>query len=62
MPEHGSVLLYVHGNQGARLDGKPRTATSTFTQLLNSGDVVDVDRIYIAAFVRGQKLREVVIP
>ena len=36
MPKHGSVLLYVHGNHKALYDGKPRTSTSTFTQLLNS--------------------------
>ena len=35
MPKHGSIILYVHGNQKARLDGQPRTATSTLTQLLN---------------------------
>ena len=35
MPKHGSVILYVHGNQKARWDGQPRTATSTLTQLLN---------------------------
>ena len=35
MPKHGSVILYVHGNQKARSDGQPRTATSTLTQLLN---------------------------
>ena len=35
MPKHGSLWLYVHGNQKARLDGQPRTATSTLTQLLN---------------------------
>ena len=36
MREHGSILLYVHGNHKVRLDGQPRTATSTFTQLLSS--------------------------
>ena len=35
MPKHGSINLYVHGNQKARQDGQPRTATSTLTQLLN---------------------------
>ena len=33
MPKHDSMLLYVHRN---RNDKKPRTTTSTFTQLLNS--------------------------
>ena len=33
------VLLYVHRNCKAHKDGKPRTATSTFTQLLNSESV-----------------------
>ena len=36
VPKHGSMLLYVYRNHKAPLDGKPRTATSTFTQLLNS--------------------------
>jgi len=35
MPKHGSINLYVHGNQKAPYDGQPRTATSTLTQLLN---------------------------
>ena len=35
MPKHGSINLYVHGNQKARYDGQPRTSTSTLTQLLN---------------------------
>ena len=35
MPKHGSIILYVHGNQKARQDGQPRTSTSTLTQLLN---------------------------
>ena len=35
MPKHGSMLLYVHRNHKAQQDGKPRTATSTLTQLLN---------------------------
>ena len=30
------VLLYVHRNRRFIRDGKPRTATSTFTQLLSS--------------------------
>ena len=34
--EHGSALLYAHGNHKARSDGKPRRATSTLTQLLDS--------------------------
>ena len=37
MLKHGSLLLGVHGNHKAHQDGKARTATSTFTQLLNSG-------------------------
>ena len=35
MPKHGAIILYVHGNQKARWEGQLRTATSTFTQLLN---------------------------
>ena len=35
MHEHGSIVLYVHGNHEARQDGQPRTDTSTLTQLLN---------------------------
>ena len=34
MPKHGSILHYVHGNQKAREDGQPRTATSTLTLFL----------------------------
>ena len=37
MRELGSIILYVHGSQKARLDGQPRTATSTLTQFLNYG-------------------------
>ena len=33
----GSVLLYVHTNRRLVRDREPRTATSTFTQLLSSG-------------------------
>ena len=36
MRKNGSMLLYVHRNHKAHYDGEPRTATSTFTQLLNS--------------------------
>ena len=43
VPKHGSVLLYVH-----RKDGKPRTATSTFTQLLNS-EKLSIDIQYLFA-------------
>ena len=39
MPKHGSIILYVHGNQKARWDGQPRTSTSTLTQLLNYANV-----------------------
>ena len=35
MPKHGSINLYIHGNQKAHWDGQPRTSTSTLTQLLN---------------------------
>ena len=45
--EHGSVLLYVHGNHKARSDGKPRTATSTLTQLLNSEATLGSNSIVI---------------
>ena len=33
----GRVLLYVHRNNPAIWDGKPRTATSTSTQFLSWG-------------------------
>ena len=42
---HSSVLLYVHRNHKAHLDGEPRTATSTLTQLLNS-DTNDTSRAH----------------
>ena len=40
MPKHGSVTVYVHGNQKARYDGQSRTAIvdSLSTQLLNYDD------------------------
>ena len=34
------MLLHVHRNHKAHSDGEPRTATSTFTQLLNSDNNV----------------------
>ena len=34
--EYGSVLFYVHGKHEARWGGKPWTAASSFTHLLNS--------------------------
>ena len=40
MPKHGSMSLYVHTNRKAHSDEKPRMATSTFTQLLNSTRVI----------------------
>ena len=42
MPKQGSINLYIHGNLKARLDGQPRTATWTLTQLLNY-DLASVD-------------------
>ena len=41
------VLLYVHRNRRRIRDGEPRTATSTFTQLLSSEET-------ISAYVRLQ--------
>ena len=40
MPKHGSIILYIQGNQKVREDGQLRTATSTLTQLLNYGVLV----------------------
>ena len=40
MRVHGSVLLYVPRNHKAHQNGEPRTAPSTFTQLLNSDHVL----------------------
>ena len=36
MREHGSEMSFTSTEIKAREDGKPRTATSTFTQLLSS--------------------------
>ena len=47
MPKHSSINLYVHRNQKARLDGQPRTSTSTLTQLLNYVCTHMHTRIYI---------------
>ena len=41
MPKHGSVTVYVHGNQKARYDGQSRTATVdslSLSQVLNYDD------------------------
>ena len=43
------MLFYVHGNRRLIRDGEPRTATSTFTQLLNSAEVgKDGDYMFVA--------------
>ena len=42
VPKHGSIILYVHGNQKARYDGQPRMSISTLTHLLNYEHVVFV--------------------
>ena len=48
------VLLYVHRNHRFIRDGEPRTATSTFTQLLNSDSLhAVVDSFSIGRFRRG---------
>ena len=58
MREHGSVLLFVHGNHKARWDGEPRTATSTLTQLLNYETVTNENSILIRLrFVPGVSVR-----
>ena len=58
MHEHGSVLLFVHGNHKARWDGEPRTATSTLTQLLNYETVTNENSILIRLrFVPGVSVR-----
>ena len=46
VPKHGSIILYVHGNQKARWDGQPSTATSTLTQLLNYEEEVGEEEDY----------------
>ena len=51
MHEHGSMLLYVHGNHEARYDGEPRTATSSLTQFLNYGWVTVVWILFISRAV-----------
>ena len=47
MPKHGSIILYVHGNQKARYDGQPRKSTSTLTQLLNYEKPGDDDELML---------------
>ena len=51
VPKHGSVF-YVHRNHLAHWDGKPRTATSTFTQLLNSAEDVPLVKFMYRVFTR----------
>ena len=45
------MLLYVHRNRKAYYDGKPRTATSTFTQLLNFETSLKCDPVYVGVYV-----------
>ena len=52
MPKHGSVKLYVHGNQKAHSDGQPRTATSTLTQLLNNEGQCNAQASKVAHLMR----------
>ena len=59
MPKHGSINLYVHGNQKARYDGQPRTSTSTLTQLLNYVSPDNVTSLYIQT---PQHLSRIVAP
>ena len=42
------MLLYVHRNHKAHSDGEPRTATSTFTQLLDSIESFSVTLVLIS--------------
>ena len=62
MPKHGSVNLYVHGNQKARYDGQPRMSTSTLTQLLSTSFII-IMRInnQRETIMRISKRREVII-
>ena len=39
------VLLYSHRNRRRIRDGEPRTATSTFTQLLGSNAIKEMESI-----------------
>ena len=48
MPKHGSIYLYVHGNQKTREDGQPRTATSTLTQLLNYDSTTPIEKVNVS--------------
>ena len=48
-PKHGSINLYVHGNQKARQDGQPGTSTSTLTQLLNYDSEESVQSANVSA-------------
>ena len=41
------VLLYVHRNRRLIRDGEPRTATSTFTQLLSSATEMGISVTFI---------------
>ena len=45
-----SSILYVHGNQKARWDGQPRTATSTLTQLLDYDIIITTYSLHSACW------------
>ena len=46
------VLHYVHRNRRLIRDGEPRTATSTFTQLLSSEEDVPLVEVMYLVFTR----------
>ena len=52
----GWVLLYVHRNRRLIKDGKPRTSTSTFTQLLNSGPWWKHGQLFVAGVADTERL------
>ena len=47
-----SVLLYVHRNRRLIRDGEPRTSTSTFTQLLSSGNTTPNSKLWFQTDIR----------
>ena len=57
MPKHGSILLYVHGNQKARWDGQLRTATSTFTHSSWTMCFTQMDEVLLTSTETGRLVR-----
>ena len=51
MHEHGSILLYIHGNSKGCYDRMPKDGHLDFTQLLSSEDSIVVNLIFDSIYI-----------